>query len=120
MRVITSLLDARKESVMDDAKELWSWWQSLLVVFRGWFTLGGWARFVQWLTGTVLCPEEHTITQILTALGLESEWRNLERFAEYGAWDRQAVERQLMRLVEQEHPARWGKYHPVALDDTKE
>jgi hypothetical protein len=25
-----------------------------------------------------------------------------------------------MRLVEQEHPAHWGKYHPVALDDTKE
>jgi DDE superfamily endonuclease len=120
MRVITSLLDARKESVMDDAKELWSWWQLLLVAFRGGFTLGGWARFVQWVTGTVLCPEEHTITQILTALGLEAEWRNLERFAEYGAWDRQTVERQLMRLVQTEHPARWGKYHPVALDDTKE
>jgi hypothetical protein len=25
-----------------------------------------------------------------------------------------------MRLVEREHPARWGQYHPVALDDTKE
>lgn len=105
---------------MDDAKVLWSWWQSLLAAFRGSFTLGGWARFVQWVSGMVLCPEEHTITQILTALGLESEWRNLERFAEYGAWDRQAVERQLMRLVEQEHPARWGRYQPVALDDTKE
>jgi len=105
---------------MDDAKELWSWWQSLLAAFRGEFTLGGWARFVQWVTGTVLCPEEHTITQILTALGMESQWRNVERFAEYGAWDREAVERQLMRLVEHEHPARWGRYHPVALDDTKE
>jgi DDE superfamily endonuclease len=120
MRVKTSLLNARKESVMDDAKVLWSWWQSLLAAFRGSFTLGGWTRFVQWVSGTVLCPEEHTITQILTALGLESEWRNLERFAEYGAWDRQAVEQQLMRLVEQEHPVRWGRYHPVALDDTKE
>jgi hypothetical protein len=44
----------------------------------------------------------------------------VERFAEYGAWDRQAVERQLMRLVEEEHPACWGGYHPVAIDDTKE
>jgi DDE superfamily endonuclease len=105
---------------MDDAKVLWSWWQSLLAAFRGRFTLGGWARFAQWVTGTVLCSEEHTITQILTTMGLESEWRNLEHFAEYGAWDRQAVERQLMRLVEQEHPPRWGRYHPVALDDTKE
>jgi hypothetical protein len=105
---------------MDDARELWSSWQSLLVAFRGEFTLGGWARFVQWATGTVLCPEEHTITQILTALGLESQWRNVEHFAEYGAWDRAAVERRLMWLVEREHPARWGGYHPVAIDDTKE
>lgn len=105
---------------MDDAKGLWSLWQSLLSAFRGVFTLGGWARFAQWGTGTVLCPEEHTITQILTTLGLESQWRNVERFAEYGSWDREAVERELMRLVEREHPARWGGYRPVALDDTKE
>jgi hypothetical protein len=120
MRGESILLEARKESVMDDAKKLWSWWQSLLAAFRGVFTLGGWSRFVQWVSGTVMCPEEHTITQILTALGLESQWRNVEHFAEYGAWDREAVERQLMRLVEQEHPARWGRYHPVAVDDTKE
>ena len=105
---------------MDDAKGLWSEWQSLLSEFRGVFTLGGWARFTQWVTGTVLCPEEHTITQILTGLGLEAQWHNVEHFAEYGSWDREAVERQLMRLVEQEHPARWGRYHPVAIDDTKE
>jgi len=105
---------------MDDGKGLCSEWQSLLHDFRGVFTLGGWARFAQWATGTVLCSEEHTITQILTGLGLEDQWRNVEHFAEYGAWDREAVERQLMRLVEQEHPARWGRYHPVAIDDTKE
>lgn len=67
----------------------------------------------------VLCWEEHTITQILTALDLEGRWRVLEHFAEYGAWDRDAVERQTLRLIEQERPARWGRYHPVALDDTK-
>ncbi len=105
---------------MDDAKGLCSEWQSLLENFRGVFTLGGWARFAQWITGTVLCSEEHTITQILTGLGLETQWRNLECFAEYGSWDREIVERQLMRLVEQEHSARWGRYHPVAIDDTKE
>jgi len=105
---------------MDDGKELWSEWQELLSSFRGVFTVGGWARFAQWVTGTVLCPEEHTITQILTALDLEPEWRNLEHFAEYGAWDREAVERQLMRLAEQEQPVRWGGYRPVAIDDTKE
>ena len=105
---------------MDDGKELWSEWQSLLGEFRGAFTLGGWARFAQWVSGMVLCAEEHTITQVLTGLELESQWRNVERFAEYGAWDREAVERQLMRLVEHRHPARWGRYHPVAIDDTKE
>jgi hypothetical protein len=105
---------------MDDAKGLWSEWQSLLSEFRGAFTLGGWARFAQWVSGTVLCPEEHTITQILTGLSLESQWRNVEHFAEYGSWDREVVERQLMRVVEHEHPARWGRYHPVAIDDTKE
>jgi len=105
---------------MDDAKGIVSAWQSLLSEFRGVFTLGGWARFAQWATGTVLCSEEHTITQILTGLGLESQWRNVEHLAEYGSWNREAVERQLMRVVEQEHPARWGGYHPVAIDDTKE
>ena len=105
---------------MDDAKELWSQWQSLLSSFRSCFTLGGWARFAQWVTGTVFCSEEHTITQILTSLGLESQWRNVEHFAEYGSWNRQAVERQLLRLVEQEHRARWGGYRPLAVDDTKE
>jgi DDE superfamily endonuclease len=83
------------------------------------FTRPGWVRFAQWITGMILCWEEHTLTQILTALGLESRWRVLEHFAEYGAWDREAVERQTLRLIEQERPARWGRYHPVAWDDPK-
>jgi hypothetical protein len=66
-----------------------------------------------------LCWEEHTSTPILTALGLEARWRVLEHVAEYGAWEREAVERQTRRLIEQERPARWGSYHPVAVDDTK-
>jgi hypothetical protein len=91
---------------MDEATQLWEWWLSLVSAFA-------------WVTGMVLCWEEHTITQILTALGLESRWRVLEHFAEHGAWDREAVERQTLRLVEREWPARWGRYHPVAVDDTK-
>lgn len=94
---------------------------AIAVVGVSWSFHAWWLGAVsQWVTGTVLCPEEHTITQILTGLGLESQWRNVECFAEYGSWDREAVERQLMRVVEQEHPARWGGYHPVAIDDTKE
>jgi hypothetical protein len=67
----------------------------------------------------VLCWEEHTLTQILTALGLASRWRVLEHFAAYGAWDREAVERHTLRVIEQRQPARWGRYHPVAVDDTQ-
>ena len=104
---------------MDQATQLWAWWVSLLSAFVPGFTRPGWIRFVQWVTGMVLCWEEHTMTQLLMALGLESRWRVLEHFAEYGAWDREAVERHTLRLLEQAHPARWGGYHPVALDDTK-
>jgi hypothetical protein len=104
---------------MSKAIPLWDGWHTLLRAFVTVFTRPGWVRFVPWVTGMVLCWEEHPLTQILTALGLEPRWRVLERFAEYGAWDREAVERQTLRLIEQERPARWGRYHPVALDDTK-
>jgi hypothetical protein len=96
---------------MDPATQLWTWWLSLLSPFASVFTRPGWVRFVPWVTGMVLCWEEHPLTQILTALGLESRWRVLEPFAEYGAWDRDAVERQTLRLLEQERPTRWGRYH---------
>lgn len=89
---------------------------------RFWITF---AEFLPWVVeyGSPSGPLEPCCVQrnkILTGLGLEAQWRNVEHFAEYGAWDREAVERQLMRLIEQEHPARWGRYHPVAIDDTKE
>jgi hypothetical protein len=37
----------------------------------------------------------------------------------YGAWDREAVERQTLHLSARERPARWGQYHPLAGDNTK-
>ncbi len=104
---------------MDDGKVIWSKWQSLLTEFQPLFTRGGWVRFVQWVTGMALCDEEHTITQILTTLGLESRWRVSEAFAEYGAWDREAVERRLFQALEASAPACWGGYGVVAVDDTK-
>jgi hypothetical protein len=72
------------------------------------------------VSGTALCDEQHTITQEVTSLNLIDQWRNWEHFAEYGAIDQRAVEEMTMRLVEQEHPCRFGGYHPVAVDDTKE
>jgi hypothetical protein len=105
-------------SVLSEATQLWDGWQGLVRACATVCTRPGWVRFVPWVTGRVLCWEEQTLTQLLTALGLEARWRVLEHVAEDGAWDREAVERQPLRLIEQERPARWGRYHPVALDDT--
>ena len=85
---------------MDQAIQLWNWWLALLRPFADSFTRPGWVRFVQWVTGTVLCWEEHPMTQLLTALGLESRWRVLEHFAEYGAWVREVVESYPFWLME--------------------
>jgi hypothetical protein len=104
---------------MNQATQLWGWWLSLLSAFTPLLTRPGWVRFAQWLTGMVLFWEEHTITQVVIALRLESRWRVLEHFAEYGVWDRKAVERRTLRLIDQERLARWGRYRPVAIDDTK-
>ena len=105
---------------MEDGKQVWSIWQRLLARFGEVFTRPGWVRFVQWVSGTVLCDEQHTITQEVTSLDLIDQWRNWEHFAEYGAIDQQAVEHATMKLVEEQHPCRFGLYHPAAVDDTKE
>lgn len=105
---------------MEDAKQLWSVWQHNLEVFRPAFTSRGWRRFAQWTTATVLCDEEHTITQEALSCGLVEQWRNWEHLSEYGAWDERQVERSAMRLVEQQCPCRLGGYRPAAVDDTKE
>lgn len=105
---------------MEDGKQLWSIWQRLLSWFGPIFTRPGLVRFFQWASGTVLCDEQHTITQEVTSLGLIDQWRNWEHFAEYGAIDLRSVEQATMSLIEKEHPCRFGHYHPVAVDDTKE
>ena len=66
---------------MDQATQLWTWWLSWLSPFALVFTRPGGVRFVPWVTGMVRCGEEHTLTQRLTALGLESRGRVLEHFA---------------------------------------
>ena len=105
---------------MDDAKNLWAIWQYLLRWFQQVFTSPGWVRFAQWVTGLVLCDEEHTITQEVTTLNLVDQWRNWESFAEYGSFDIRQVESQTQRLVEREHPSSFAGYHMKAADDTKE
>ena len=104
---------------MNDATAPVRHWQQLLTPFGFALTQPGYARFAQWVTGTALAWEEHTITQILTGVGLEDRWRVAEHFAEYGAFRRDAVERQTRRLIEAEAAPRFGGYRVVAVDDTQ-
>ena len=106
---------------MDDAKGI--------VVGNGNRCCRSFAEYSRWAAGRgspngsrerCCAPRSIRSRRFSPAWDLEAQWRNVEHFAEYGSWDREAVERQLMRVVEQEHPARWGGYHPVAIDDTKE
>jgi hypothetical protein len=104
---------------MNDATAPVRLWQLLLAPFGLVLTQPGYARFAQWVTGTALGWEEHTLTQVLTSMGLEDRWRVAEHFAEYGAFRREAVERQARRLIEAEAAPRFGGYRVVAVDDTK-
>jgi hypothetical protein len=101
------------------AKGLWSLWQALLLPFRRCFSCPGFRRFAEWLTGLVLNDEEHTITQSLVGLGRTQDWKALEAFAEYGAWDRDAVERTTARILEDAPGRLWHGYKAWAGDDTK-
>jgi hypothetical protein len=104
---------------MNDATALVGLWQQLLAPFALVLTQPGYARFAQWVTGTAPGWEEHTLTQLLTSMGLEARWRVAEHFAEYGAFRREAVERQTRRLIDAEAGPRFGGYRVVAVDDTK-
>jgi hypothetical protein len=101
------------------ATQLWSLWQALLLPFRYCFTAPGFRRFVEWLTGLVLNVEEHTVTQSLLALERPGDWKALEAFVEYGAWDREALERATSRCLEAAPGRLWHGYHVWAGDDTK-
>ena len=67
---------------MEPANPLWTWWRSRLSVCAPVLTRPGWVRLVPGVTGLVWCWEQQPLTQILTALGLESRWRVLEPVAE--------------------------------------
>jgi hypothetical protein len=102
-----------------NATHLWSHWQGLFAGFSHCFTVPGSKRFVEWITGLCLNVEEHTITQSVTAIERIGDWKALETFAETGAWDGQAVEDALARLIEHAPGRIWYGYHVSAVDDTK-
>jgi hypothetical protein len=98
---------------------LFSHWQDLLQPCAHAFTTPGFRRFTEWITGLALNGEEHTITQSLVALDRPADWKALETFAEYGAWDQPALERAIAGLIEQAPERPWYGYHVWAGDDTK-
>src|SRR5436309_12312695 len=93
------------------ATQLFSHWQELLAPCAGAFTYPGFQRFQEWLTGLALNVEEHTITQSLVGLDRPGDWKALESFAEYGAWDQDALEGATAGLIAQAPGRRWYGYH---------
>src|SRR5919197_2454185 len=92
------------------ATELWSHWQALLAPFADAFTFPGFQRFRECLTGLAVNVEEHTITQSLIGLGRPADWKALESFAEYGAWDQDALERASAYLLDAAPDRQWCGY----------
>jgi len=102
-----------------NATRLWLLWQAILLSFAFGFTRRGRQRFVQWVTGLALNVEEHTITQSLIALGRPDDWKALEAFAEYGAWNLPFLRWGLARRLERLPNRLWHGYRVWASDDTK-
>jgi hypothetical protein len=101
------------------ATQLWSHWQDLLQPCAAAFTAPGFRRFTEWITALALNVEEHTITQSLVGLDRTQDWKALETFAEYGAWDQPTLEHAIAGLIEQAPGRLWYGYHVWAGDDTK-
>ncbi len=104
---------------MRQATLIWSLWQRLLQHFASAFTRPGHRRFVEWVTALVLNVEEHTITQSVVAIERTADWKALESFAEYGAWNSDAVTAALSPLIHQAPGRTWHGFSVSAVDDTK-
>jgi Transposase DDE domain len=98
---------------------LWSLWQALALDVATGFTRQGQRRFVEWVTGLALNVEEHTITQSLVGLNRPDDWKALESFAEYGAWDLPLLESGTAWAVGRLPEPLWHGYRVWAGDDTK-
>jgi hypothetical protein len=98
---------------------LWPLWQAILLSMAWGFTQRGKQRFVQWVTGLALNVEEHTITQSLIGLDRVGDWKALETFAEYGAWDLPFLQEGVARRLARLSGRTWHGYTVWAGDDTK-
>ena len=101
------------------ATQLWSLWQAVLLPIALGFTRRGQQRFVEWVTGLALNVEEHTVTQSLIGLDRVGDWKALESFAEYGAWDLRFLQWGLALDLDRLPGRAWHGYRVWAGDDTK-
>lgn len=92
-------------------------WMNMLGEFAPCFTKPGQRRFGALLTGGLLCERRPLVTEIVTALGLESQWRAVESFIEYGSWPAGQVEEVLARMAAPS--GRWQGRQLWAVDDLK-
>jgi hypothetical protein len=92
-------------------------WMSLLDEFSSCFTEPGRRRFGALATGALLCERRPLVTEIVSALGLESQWRAVEAFLEHGAWPVGRVEDVLAQLAAA--CGRSGERQIWAVDDLK-
>jgi hypothetical protein len=101
------------------ATDLWTSWQELLHTYADAFTYWGFRRFTEWITGLALNVEEHTLTQSLVGLDRPGDWKALESFVEYGAWNADGVDQATAALLAAAPGRLWYGYHVWAGDDTK-
>lgn len=92
-------------------------WLGMLSELTPCFTEPGGRRFAALLTGALLAERRPLVTEIVTALGLESQWRAAEAFVEYGRWPVGEIEKALCRMAAP--AARWHGRQIWATDDMK-
>jgi hypothetical protein len=98
---------------------LWSLWQGIVLSLGMSFSRQGQKRFVEWATGLALNIEEHTITQSLIGLDRPQDWKALESFAEYGAWNLPHLQIFLASRLDHLPNRLWYGYRAWCGDDTK-
>ena len=99
------------------SEEVVRMWMNMLGEFAPCFTKPGQRRFATLVSGALLCERRALVTEIVTALGLERQWRAVESFVEYGAWPLREVEQRLVKMAAP--PARWQGRQVWAVDDLK-
>ena len=92
-------------------------WMSMLADFAPCFTRPGRGRFAALLTGTLLAERRPLVTEIVTALGLQDQWRAVEAFIEQGRWPLGQVERTVSMMAAKS--GRWHDRQIWSVDDLK-